>query len=383
MFEVRGASVVDRVFTRRDGTKVRSPMGAYRGEHEGADAGDAAWLRADRRPPFSISRDGLVAVDLFSGCGGLSLGLAEACRATGHSISKMVGVDAEAVPLEIYRANIPAALTVAADVSDLFDGGAGRPGDCTGGRCCGDARIAGVAAGGASMPGFQLPQQPHPRRRSEERPLLPRRPRGRGAAAGLGRDRERRERPPGRDLGAAAKTAAHLRGLGYSVDDAVLPVLRLGVAQGRRRHVLLASRAREVSLEAVLESFGGPARTLQWAIGDLAPARRRRPFDSASKPSPTNRRRMDWLRRAEAYDLPNERRPECHADGDHTYKSMYGRLRWDLPAQTITSGYGSMGQGRMSTRTAGGRSHPTRRPGSSRSRTGSTSGIGPAASGRP
>ena len=146
--------------------------------------------------------------------------------------------------------------------------------------------------------------------------------------------------------GAAAKTAAHLRGLGYSVDDAVLPVLRLGVAQGRRRHVLLASRAREVSLEAVLESFGGPARTLQWAIGDLAPARRRRPFDSASKPSPTNRRRMDWLRRAEAYDLPNERRPECHADGDHTYKSMYGRLRWDLPAQTITSGYGSMGQGR-------------------------------------
>jgi DNA (cytosine-5)-methyltransferase 1 len=25
---------------------------------------------------------------------------------------------------------------------------------------------------------------------------------------------------------------------------------------------------------------------------------------------------------------------------------MYGRLRWDAPAQTITSGYGSMGQGR-------------------------------------
>jgi DNA (cytosine-5)-methyltransferase 1 len=25
---------------------------------------------------------------------------------------------------------------------------------------------------------------------------------------------------------------------------------------------------------------------------------------------------------------------------------MYGRLHWDRPAQTITSGYGSMGQGR-------------------------------------
>jgi DNA (cytosine-5)-methyltransferase 1 len=25
---------------------------------------------------------------------------------------------------------------------------------------------------------------------------------------------------------------------------------------------------------------------------------------------------------------------------------MYGRLRWDEPAQTVTSGYGSIGQGR-------------------------------------
>ena len=25
---------------------------------------------------------------------------------------------------------------------------------------------------------------------------------------------------------------------------------------------------------------------------------------------------------------------------------MYGRLRWDRPAQTVTSGFGSMGQGR-------------------------------------
>ncbi len=26
---------------------------------------------------------------------------------------------------------------------------------------------------------------------------------------------------------------------------------------------------------------------------------------------------------------------------------MYGRLRWDEPSQTITSGFGSMGQGRF------------------------------------
>jgi DNA (cytosine-5)-methyltransferase 1 len=33
--------------------------------------------------------------------------------------------------------------------------------------------------------------------------------------------------------------------------------------------------------------------------------------------------------------------------GDHSYKSVYGRLPWDRPAQTITTGFGSMGQGRF------------------------------------
>ena len=31
---------------------------------------------------------------------------------------------------------------------------------------------------------------------------------------------------------------------------------------------------------------------------------------------------------------------------EHSYKAMYGRLDWNRPAQTITSGFGSMGQGR-------------------------------------
>src|SRR6185312_3602501 len=46
------------------------------------------------------------------------------------------------------------------------------------------------------------------------------------------------------------------------------------------------------------------------------------------------------------YDLPNNQRPECHRDGNHSYRSVYGRLRWTEPAQTITTGFGSMGQGR-------------------------------------
>jgi len=55
---------------------------------------------------------------------------------------------------------------------------------------------------------------------------------------------------------------------------------------------------------------------------------------------------MRWLLDNNAFDLPNRLRPPCH-QGDHSYVSMYGRLKWDEPAQTITSGYGSLGQGRF------------------------------------
>ena len=64
-----------------------------------------------------------------------------------------------------------------------------------------------------------------------------------------------------------------------------------------------------------------------------------------STPSPTNADRMRWLIEHGEFDLPNGRRPRCHHN-EHSYVSMYGRLRWDAPAQTITTGYGSMGQGR-------------------------------------
>jgi DNA (cytosine-5)-methyltransferase 1 len=55
---------------------------------------------------------------------------------------------------------------------------------------------------------------------------------------------------------------------------------------------------------------------------------------------------MAWLIEHDEHDLPNALRPPCH-QSEHSYRSMYGRLRWDQPAQTVTTGFGSMGQGRF------------------------------------
>ncbi len=96
-----------------------------------------------------------------------------------------------------------------------------------------------------------------------------------------------------------------------------------------------------------------PDRDLRWAIGDLEDVASETTFESASKATQVNHKRIDYLFDKGKWDLPNPQRPDCHKDREHSYVSMYGRLRWDEPAQTITTGFGSMGQGRYV--------HPSRR----------------------
>ena len=66
-----------------------------------------------------------------------------------------------------------------------------------------------------------------------------------------------------------------------------------------------------------------------------------------SRLSLANAGRAEYLLRTGKFDLPNPRRPTCHRDNpSHRYTAMYGRLRWNEPAHTITTGFGSPGQGR-------------------------------------
>jgi DNA mismatch endonuclease Vsr len=133
------------------------------------------------------------------------------------------------------------------------------------------------------------------------------------------------------------------------VAAAVLDLVKLGVPQRRRRHVLLASRDRRLDPPAILATTIAcgrhEPRTVEWAIGDLAEIESAAGLDAPSNPTAANASRMRWLIEHDEYDLPNRLRPPCHHNA-HSYVSMYGRLRWDGPAQTITTGYGSMGQGR-------------------------------------
>jgi DNA (cytosine-5)-methyltransferase 1 len=78
----------------------------------------------------------------------------------------------------------------------------------------------------------------------------------------------------------------------------------------------------------------------------LAHAVRHSVFDQTGTPSPVNRQRIEYLFAHKLFELPDAQRPDCHRLQAHSYKSVYGRLRPNEPAQTITTGFLSMGQGR-------------------------------------
>jgi DNA (cytosine-5)-methyltransferase 1 len=83
------------------------------------------------------------------------------------------------------------------------------------------------------------------------------------------------------------------------------------------------------------------------AIQDLQNIVPVRALDKAASIGAENLERIEHLFRFDLYDLPDSLRPDCHRLKKHTYTSVYGRMSWDQPAQTITSGFTCMGQGRF------------------------------------
>ena len=159
------------------------------------------------------------------------------------------------------------------------------------------------------------------------------------------------------EAGVVGATSRALARAGYQVASHVVDLRRVGVPSAVAASCC-SPGVPGVNPAAVLERLAGgmpdhPDRTVGWAIRDLLGAAAGGAYDSGGSVSKSNARRIARLFDERLYNLPNRHRPKCHRGGGHSYVSMYGRLRWDRPAQTITTGFGSMGQGRYV--------HPARR----------------------
>ncbi|BBY28184.1 DNA cytosine methyltransferase [Mycolicibacterium sediminis] len=349
------AGVYERILNRRDGRTVTSTLAQAPDEGTGpADADDAerAWLQSTTPPAVTGTRRAVRTIDLFAGCGGLSIGLAEAARALNRPFRPLLAVDLDATAVSTYATNFPTAAALRTDVEQLLPGDVGAALTPAERLLARRHRDVDVLVGGPPCQGHSdfNNRTRHVDDKNELYRTMVR------AAEVFTPTHVLIENVPGaiNDRRAVVqRTADALTHLGYTVTVGVVNLAEIGVPQTRRRLILMASLAHSLTPAEVVDRHRRDTRTVAWAFRDLEDTDPTTLLDATAKSAPDTRRRIDHLFDHGRFELPDSQRPACHAGGGHSYKSIYGRLTWDRPAQTVTTGFYSMCMGRNV--------HPSRR----------------------
>ena len=314
------------------------------------EAADLAYLRRSTWPTERTEAEEVRVADLFSGCGAMSAGLAEACRALGMRMVPSLVCDTNETALEVYAENFGIAKPEPVDLSQLSSlvHATRTPAEIrlTRAHSSFDVVLAGPPCQGHSN------LNNHTRRVDPKNGLYLRVARFAQLfnpkilivenVPTVLRDKQ----------GVVIRTMQHLEELGYRVSHGTVDLSLIGVAQSRKRHVMIALRndvgERLPSIAEIVSSFKVPVRPVGWAISDLENlAQRESLLDTIAQVAEVTQQRIDYLFRHDLYDLPDAERPDCHRTKSHTYQSVYGRMKPKLPAPTITSGFNTMGQGRF------------------------------------
>ncbi len=307
--------------------------------------------RAPERPTISV-------VDLFCGCGGLSLGVKRAAEAVGVQPLFRLAVDVATAALRVYTSNLRPLRTARQCVETLVDYSI-RFGDGCAIPDIETTYLAGVLDSLAGSVDLLIAGPPcegnsnlnNWTRRSDPRNDLYLHATIAGIA--LGAKAIIIENVPmvtrsHQDV--IGRSLRLLQEAGYNGQNCQLSLLAsdFGTPQARRRHFLIAG----------LSGRGRQSPPVPWhlkvrpptnkeALRPLLNVDRATTFDQPSKLSKENKRRIQVLADTGAYDLPNSERPDCHRLKEHSYPSIYGRMRPNEPAPTITTGFLSPGRGRF------------------------------------
>ncbi|MDB4781137.1 DNA cytosine methyltransferase [Akkermansiaceae bacterium] len=315
-----------------------------------------SWLRGESRRWRSELQGDLRIMDMFSGAGGLSLGVSEAAKASGWNPVFQAALDLDQAALEIHRKNFNTRKLIARDVSELVD--YQLWGDLDGLEFADPPeplKEISNLQGEIDMIVAGPPCQGHSNlnnhtRRDDDRNRLYLMVPAFAAAVGAKIVVIENVQQVLHDKHNVVENAISLfKSEGYHVTDVKHGVLKaedFGVAQVRRRHFIVASRYSLPKLRELSEVLKTPAMTsLQGFSGLSTPDKESDIFNSPAKLSQENQSRIDYLHDEDLYELPNHVRPDCHKDG-HTYPSVYGRIYPDRPNNTITTGFLSPGRGR-------------------------------------
>jgi DNA (cytosine-5)-methyltransferase 1 len=297
-----------------------------------------------------------IAVDLFAGTGGLSLGL----RKAGFSVKAAVELDEDAA--KTYRMNHRGTSVFISDVSEI-----------TGAKikaAVGDRRID-LLVGCAPCQGFCSLTRKNHRRDPRNRLLLEMA----RLIKTLRPSAVLMENVPGlADVGkhVFGQFLRALRESGYTYDWRIIQMANYGLPQSRQRLVLLAGRGFGIA-------FPEPTHTRMpkkgsklkpWVSVRDAIGGKRAPITLSQASKRGGPQAVGWhvvrdlrehtkarLRAARPGQshvaLDEELLPECHKDGYDGFGNVYGRMSWESPSPTITGGCVTPCKGRFG--------HPDRR----------------------
>jgi DNA (cytosine-5)-methyltransferase 1 len=274
-----------------------------------------------------------LAIDLFSGCGGLSEGLKQA----GIEVIAAVEIDRKAQAT--YRLNHPSVKLYENDIRSL------------------DAaemmKDLGIARGELALVAGCPPCQGFSRLRTRNKGASIDDPRNdlvsdflRFVEAMYPKTVMMENVPALANDGRFVRMRKSIEKLGYKVTVNVLDAADYSVAQRRKRLILLASRVHEPKVADKSEKRI-TVREVLAKVGE--------PSSSTDKLHTLPERRSEAVKRLIAMipkdggsrtDLPFENQLECHKKSSG-FRDVYGRMAWDNVAPTITSGCINPSKGRF------------------------------------
>ncbi len=306
---------------------------------------DKKFLQLEEMPQLKPTNNPIRLVDLFCGCGGITLGCVIAAHDLGRSVEIPLAVDFNNAAIDCYKKNFPQANALCADIATMLESdwqleltptelelqkNIGRVDMLVGGPPC---------QGHSDLNNFTRRRDPKNQlMQYMARAAVVFKPRSIVVENVVGSLKD--------NNGIVHSVEAIFRELGYVVTIGILDFASLGVPQRRKRMIMIATLGSEINLDKVQEEYSVAERTIEWAIKDIADISRESLEDKVAVPQAQTKKRMDYLFDNDIYELPNEQRPPCHRDKAHSYDTVYGRLRWDRPSQTITSGFYCMSMGR-------------------------------------
>jgi len=356
-FRIRG-SVLRRELIIND-LVIDSKIRAHAGASPSISSWWSAYLSGARPVPKTANGRTLRSMDLFSGAGGLALGLRQAADELGFATHSVVAIDQDQDALAVYRRNHSTDMLLSESVAMLVS--YQIIGDAESAEFFAPPRVSSrlehlrngidIILAGPPCQGHSNLNN-HSRRDDDRNELYLTVP---AMAVALNVPTIVIENVPGvvhDRRSVVSTTVSLLRNSGYQITCGTIAAHHMGWPQTRKRFFLVATKGYSpLDIDTVLGALQTESPlSVSWALDEVQCREADAFMDVLPQLSYENQRRVNFLIDNDLHDLPNEERPDCHKEGT-TYKSVYGRMRADQPAPTLTAGFLSPGRGRFT--------HPT------------------------